>query len=156
MEKHPLAGYEMLLGIPYLRDEIPIVLAHQERWDGTGYPFALKGYQIPLGARLFAVADTFDALTSDRVYRRSATCEEARQVIAQEAGRQFDPAVVKAFMDVTVAEWEGIRSHVFEEVALRRLWLVERVRKSHAELLLNAPTRRPLSRLPGTGPLAGQ
>jgi HD-GYP domain-containing protein (c-di-GMP phosphodiesterase class II) len=156
MEKHPLAGYEMLLGIPYLHEEIPIVLAHQERWDGTGYPFSLKGYQIPLGARLFAVADTFDALTSDRVYRRSATCEEARQVIAQESGRQFDPVVVKAFLDVPVAEWEAIRSHVFEEVALRRLWLDERVRKSHAELLMNAPTRRPLSRLPGTGPLAGQ
>jgi HD-GYP domain-containing protein (c-di-GMP phosphodiesterase class II) len=153
MEKHPLAGYEMLLGIPYLREEIPVVLAHQERWDGTGYPFSLKGYQIPLGARLFAIADTFDALTSDRVYRRSSSCEEARQVIAQEAGRQFDPAAVKAFLDVPLEEWEAIRGHVFEEVALRRLWLDERVRKSHAELLLTTPSRRPLSRLPGTGPL---
>ena len=61
MEKHPVAGYEMLLGVPYLAKEIPIVLAHQEHWDGTGYPFGLVGDEIPLGARLFAIADTFDA-----------------------------------------------------------------------------------------------
>ena len=133
MERHPLAGYEMLLGIPYLQNEIPIVLAHQEHWDGGGYPFGLKGSAIPLGARLFAIADTFDALTSDRPYRLGRSCDEALLVIAEEAGRQFDPQAVEAFLAVPPAEWLAIRSRVFEEVDHRQNHQDERTRLSRAQ-----------------------
>jgi HD-GYP domain-containing protein (c-di-GMP phosphodiesterase class II) len=129
IEKHPQEGFEMLLGVPYLKDEIQIVLAHQERWDGSGYPFGLRGETIPLGARLFAVADTFDALTSDRPYRQSRPMAEAREIIATEAGVKFDPDVVAAFLAVPMAEWEQIRSQVEAEVAARRAWRAERLLK---------------------------
>jgi HD-GYP domain-containing protein (c-di-GMP phosphodiesterase class II) len=127
IEKHPQEGFEMLLGVPYLKDEIQIVLAHQERWDGSGYPFGLRGETIPLGARLFAVADTFDALTSDRPYRHSRPMAEAREIIATEAGVKFDPDVVAAFLAVPPEEWEQIRGAVEAEVAARRLWRAERL-----------------------------
>ncbi len=139
MEKHPLAGYEMLLGVPYLQREIPIVLSHQEHWDGTGYPFGLKGDQIPLGARLFAIADTFDALTSDRPYRLKVSCEEAIEVIAAEAGRQFDPVAVQAFLSIPLQEWNAIRSDVFAQVQSRRAWQDERVSESRSTMVLAAP-----------------
>ncbi len=135
IEKHPQAGYEMLLGIPYLSEEIKIVLAHQEKWDGTGYPLGLKGEAIPLGARLFMIADTFDALTSDRPYRKGKPYEVARQIIAEESGRQFDPMAVKAFLNVPPEEWLQIRGMVMEEVGKRRAHHAERVRKGHTGML---------------------
>ena len=130
IERHPQAGYEMLLGIPYLQEEIKIVLAHQEKWDGTGYPFGLKGDAIPLGARLFAIADTFDALTSDRPYRKGRPYEVARQIIAEESGRQFDPRAVEAFLAVPPEEWVQIRAFVMQEVSKRRAVHAERVRRT--------------------------
>jgi HD-GYP domain-containing protein (c-di-GMP phosphodiesterase class II) len=136
MEKHPVAGYEMLLGVPYLANEIPIVLAHQEHWDGTGYPFGLRGEEIPLGARLFAIADTFDALTSDRVYRRARPCEEALAVIRAEAGTQFDPQAVAAFLTVPAEEWDIIRARVFEAVRRRRAWQAERISAGRSQMQL--------------------
>jgi HD-GYP domain-containing protein (c-di-GMP phosphodiesterase class II) len=136
MEKHPLEGYEMLLGVPYLAKEIPIVLAHQEHWDGTGYPFGLAGDEIPLGARLFAIADTFDALTSDRVYRRGRSCEEALAIIGAEAGAQFDPQAVAAFLMVPAEEWDAIRASVFEAVRRRRAWQAERVSQGRSQMQL--------------------
>ncbi len=120
IEKHPQAGYEMLVGITYLQEEIKVVLAHQEKWDGSGYPFGLKGEAIPLGARLFAIADTFDALLSDRPYRKGRPYEVARDIIAAEAGRQFDPQAVAAFLAVPPEEWERIRREVMAYVAERR------------------------------------
>jgi HD-GYP domain-containing protein (c-di-GMP phosphodiesterase class II) len=120
IEKHPQAGYEMLMGISYLQEEIKIVLAHQEKWDGSGYPFGLRGEAIPLGARLFTIADTFDALLSDRPYRKGRPYEVARDIIAAEAGRQFDPEAVKAFLTVPPEEWEHIRAEVMAHVAQRR------------------------------------
>jgi HD-GYP domain-containing protein (c-di-GMP phosphodiesterase class II) len=134
IEKHPLAGYEMLLGVPYLAEEIPIVLAHQEHYDGTGYPFGLKGDEIPLGARLFAIADTFDALTSDRPYRHGRSCQEALIIIAQEAGRQFDPQAVAAFLAVPPQEWDTIRAEVIADVRQRRAWQAERVSQSRSQM----------------------
>src|SRR5664279_4173384 len=104
----------MLLGVPYLAKEIPIVLTHQEHWDGTGYPFGLAGDEIPLGARLFAIADTFDALTSDWPYRLGRSCEDALAVIAAGAGTQFDPVAVAAFLKVPSGEWDDIRARVYE------------------------------------------
>jgi putative nucleotidyltransferase with HDIG domain len=135
IEKHPQAGYEMLLGIPYLKEEIKIVLAHQEKWDGTGYPLGLNGETIPLGARLFAIADTFDALTSDRPYRRGLPYEEARRIIASEAGKQFDPRAVEAFLAVPPEEWQDIRRLVMEEVSQRRAIHAEKVRRGHTGML---------------------
>lgn len=129
IEKHPLKGYEMLLGIPHLREEIKIVLRHQEKWDGTGYPYGLKGEQIPLGARLFAIADTFDALTSDRPYRQGRPYEVARRIIQEEAGRQFDPQVVEAFLAVPPEEWTSIRAQVMDEVRQRRTLEAERAKQ---------------------------
>lgn len=131
MQMHPLAGYEMLFGIPSLKDELSIVLAHHERWDGAGYPFGLAGEAIPLSARLFTLSDTFDAVTSDRPYRSGRSCEEAIEVIASEKGRQFDPAAVAAFLAVPTKEWEAIRGGVLAEVAQRRASKVEEIRQSH-------------------------
>jgi putative nucleotidyltransferase with HDIG domain len=120
IEHHPQAGYNMLSGIPYLREEIQIVICHQEKWDGTGYPYGLRGEKIPIGARLFAVADTFDALTSDRPYRQGCPYEIARKIIEKESGRQFDPKVVDAFLAIPADEWMQIRAQVMEEITRRR------------------------------------
>lgn len=138
MRMHPLTGYEMLFGIPSLRDELSIVLAHHERWDGTGYPFGLAGEAIPLSARLFALSDTFDAVTSDRPYRRGRTCREAIEVIAGETGRQFDPAAVSAFLAVRIEEWEAIRGGVLAQVEQRRASKVDEVRESQARFQTSA------------------
>jgi HD-GYP domain-containing protein (c-di-GMP phosphodiesterase class II) len=126
----------MLLGVPYLAEEIPIVLAHQEHWDGTGYPFGLRGEEIPVGARLFAIADTFDALTSDRPYRLGRPCQDALEVIAAAAGTQFDPLAVAAFLAVPPDEWDTIRASVFEEVRRRRARQAEQVSQGRSQMQL--------------------
>jgi HD-GYP domain-containing protein (c-di-GMP phosphodiesterase class II) len=128
IERHPRVGYEMLLDIPYLRDEISIVLAHHEHWDGTGYPLGLAGEAIPLAARLFAVADAYDALTSDRPYRQGRRYDEARAIITAESGTQFDPAAVSAFLAVPAERWHAIREQVLREVAEREAEQRERAR----------------------------
>jgi putative nucleotidyltransferase with HDIG domain len=120
IERHPQAGYNMLAGIPYLREEIQIVICHQEKWDGTGYPYGLRGEEIPIGARLFAIADTFDALTSDRPYRHGTSYEVARRIIEEESGKQFAPQAVEAFLSIPEAEWARIRAQVLEEIKQRR------------------------------------
>lgn len=103
IKKHPIAGAEMIKDIPYLTHAIPIVRHHHERWDGKGYPDGLKGTTIPLSARIVAVADSFDAITIDRPYRKSRSLQEAYQEIMRMSGSQFDPEVVSAFQRV-VAE----------------------------------------------------
>jgi putative nucleotidyltransferase with HDIG domain len=109
MRKHPEIGHQILQSIGFLSKAAHIVLAHQERWDGGGYPRGLRGAQIPLGARIFAIADTLDAMTSDRPYRRGVSFEEARAEIARCSGTQFDPACVEAFLAVPVAELVELR-----------------------------------------------
>ena len=109
MRRHPELGYRLLSGIPFLREAAVIVLYHHEHWDGTGYPHGLKGEEIPLPARLFAVADALDAITSDRPYRPALSFEEARRRLTQGAGHQFDPGVVRAFLGVPVRRWQAIR-----------------------------------------------
>lgn len=99
MRQHPSFAYQMLSPIPYLRQAIEISYCHHEKWDGTGYPHGLKGEEIPLAARVFAVADVFDALTSDRPYRKAWTEEEAYSYIESHAGTHFDPQIVKVFLD---------------------------------------------------------
>lgn len=97
MRKHPDIGFNMIEPIPFLSVPATIVLSHQERWDGQGYPRNLKGHEIHIGARIFAVADTLDAMTSDRPYRRGTTFANAVAEITRCGGSQFDPEVVKAF-----------------------------------------------------------
>jgi len=98
MRKHPLYAYEMLSPIPYLRPALDIPYCHHERWDGTGYPRGLKGEQIPLAARIFAVVDVWDALRSDRPYRSGWPEEMVRTYIRERAGKLFDSQVVEAFL----------------------------------------------------------
>ena len=100
MKKHPLYANEMLSTIEYLKPALDIPLCHHERWDGTGYPQGLSGEDIPLGARIFAVVDVWDALQSDRPYRPAWTEEKAAQYIKEESGKHFDPRVVEAFFDL--------------------------------------------------------
>jgi len=116
MKRHPALGYEMLIGIAPLRPALDVVLAHHERWDGAGYPLGLRGEAIPLSARLFALADAFDAITSDRPYRNARHYAEARAVIHAESGKQFDPLIVQAFLAIPPHEWETIRHQVEREL----------------------------------------
>jgi diguanylate cyclase (GGDEF)-like protein/putative nucleotidyltransferase with HDIG domain len=109
MRRHPELGGRILSGINYLEDAARIVLSHHERWDGNGYPNGLKKEAIPLGARIFAVADTFDAITSDRPYRAARTYEIALSEIELGSGTQFDPKVVNAFLQISKDEWDQIR-----------------------------------------------
>ena len=97
MRKHSAMGYKILAQVPYLRPTAMIVLAHHERWDGDGYPRKLKGENIPLGSRIFAVCDTYDAIISDRPYRAGQTPEAAFAEILRCSGSQFDPGVLEAF-----------------------------------------------------------
>lgn len=105
VREHPVAGYRMIEDFGFLRAAAGIVLCHHERFDGRGYPAGLAGDGIPLGARIFALADTLDAMSSDRVYRRGRTFEEALREIEQDAGGQFDPAIVDVFLSVPVSAW---------------------------------------------------
>ncbi|MGE5377891.1 MAG: HD-GYP domain-containing protein, partial [Bacteroidota bacterium] len=100
MRKHPDLAFNMLNSIDYLRDALEIPYFHHERWDGSGYPQGLKGEQIPLAARIFAVADVWDALTSNRPYRPAWTREQARDYIREQSGMHFDPQVVELFLKV--------------------------------------------------------
>jgi putative nucleotidyltransferase with HDIG domain len=100
MQKHPEFAYEMLSSIQYLKPALPIPYLHHEKWDGTGYPLGLRGEQIPLEARIFAVVDVWDALRSDRPYRKAWTVEKTMEYIRSLAGSHFDPGVVDYFMGI--------------------------------------------------------
>ena len=98
MHRHPTFAFEMLSPISYLRQALDIPHSHHERWDGTGYPQGLKERQIPLAARIFAIVDVWDALRSDRPYRKAWSEEKALRHIKEQAGKYFDPQVVEAFL----------------------------------------------------------
>jgi len=113
MEQHTLLGEEILGGVALLQGAgLDIVRSHHERWDGTGYPDGMRGPETPLGARVFAVADALDAMTSDRPYRRALPWSEARAEIVAESGRQFDPVVVEAFHDTEPLLYAAFRETV--------------------------------------------
>jgi HD-GYP domain-containing protein (c-di-GMP phosphodiesterase class II) len=102
MRQHPVASDELLTPITYLRQALDIPFCHHEKWDGSGYPRGLVGDEIPLAARMFAVIDVWDALRSDRPYRRAWTPEAVRAYLVAQAGRHFDPAVVEMFLRLRV------------------------------------------------------
>jgi putative nucleotidyltransferase with HDIG domain len=112
MREHCARGYHMLRKIPYLRDAAEIVYSHQERFDGNGYPRGLKGEQIPVGARIFAIADTLDAITSDRPYRKARSFEEAREEIIRCSGTQFDPQILEIFLAMPTMLWFDLRNEI--------------------------------------------
>ncbi len=116
MREHCYHGYEILRKIPFLVEAAEIVYAHQERYDGTGYPRGLKGDQIPLGARMFSIADTLDAITSDRPYRQAQSLAAAREEIQRWSGRQFDPEVGHVFLEMPENIWGDLRKQVDAQI----------------------------------------
>ncbi len=121
MRKHCEIGYNMLIRIPFLRDAAEIVLAHQEFFDGSGYPRGLKGEQIPLGARIFTIADSLDAMISDRPYRRALPMSHAREEITRCAGSQFDPKIVDVFQSIPEEHWLELRENLGSPFRLAHL-----------------------------------
>src|SRR5882757_6980081 len=109
MKEHAWYGYKIVKNIPFLSEASEIVYSHQEKFDGSGYPRRLKGEEIPLGARIFSIADTFDAITSDRPYRPRQSDEAARKEIAAWSGRQFDPRIVEVFLSMPDNIWDELR-----------------------------------------------
>jgi len=126
MRTHPEKGHRIVAQIPGMEDAAEIVLSHEERFDGTGYPRGLRGQQIPFGARLFALIDTLDAMTSDRSYRKALSFDQARAEIVSMGGTQFDPVAVQAFLaeETTLREMVAAKcmqlhdSNIFGEKAL--------------------------------------
>jgi putative nucleotidyltransferase with HDIG domain len=116
MREHCYRGYQILRRIPFLSEAAEIVYAHQEKYDGTGYPRGLKGEEIPLGARIFSVADTLDAMTSNRPYRPAQPFSAARQEIENWKGRQFDPMVVRTFLEMPEHIWDDLRKGIDEQI----------------------------------------
>jgi HD-GYP domain-containing protein (c-di-GMP phosphodiesterase class II) len=108
IRRHPLAGAELLADCPMLSRALPVVRFHHERWDGTGYPQGLSGEAIPLSARIFAVCDALDSLTTDRPYRARMDFASACAEIARAARTQFDPDVVEAFLRIPESEWQRL------------------------------------------------
>ncbi len=125
MKRHPELGWALLQRVDYLRPASSIVLQHQERWDGSGYPAGLKANEIVVGARIFHVVDTLDAITSDRPYRKARPFADAHDEVIRCRSSQFDPRMVDAFLAVPREEWERIRLDV-ETVAVLSADLAER------------------------------
>jgi ribonuclease P protein subunit RPR2 len=112
MAQHPLIGADIIRGIEFLGEAANVVRSHHERWDGFGYPDGLAGEQIPLAARVFAVADVLDALTTDRPYRPASTLEVAREMIVAESGTHFDPNVIAAFSAMNDETFQRIAAEI--------------------------------------------
>jgi putative nucleotidyltransferase with HDIG domain len=112
MREHCTRGYHILRKIPFLSEAAEIVFAHQEKFDGSGYPNHLSGGEIPIGARIFAVADALDAITSDRPYRKARSFDVAREEILRCSGTQFDPAVVEVFLKIPNELWHELRTEI--------------------------------------------
>jgi putative nucleotidyltransferase with HDIG domain len=121
MRTHCEIGYNMVTRIPFLREAAEIVLSHQEYFDGTGYPRGLRGEEIPLGARIFAVADALDAMISDRPYRKALPISHAREEIQRCSGTQFDPKVVEVFIKMEPTLWNELRENIGTPYRLSQL-----------------------------------
>ena len=112
MREHCTRGFNILRKIPFLAEAAEIVFSHQEHYDGSGYPNGLKAGEIPIGARIFAVADTLDAITSDRPYRKASSFDAAREEILRCSGTQFDPSVVEIFLKIPNELWHELRAEI--------------------------------------------
>jgi HD-GYP domain-containing protein (c-di-GMP phosphodiesterase class II) len=112
MQQHPVTGSEIVREIDFLGAARDVIRSHHERWDGSGYPDGLAGEAIPVSARIFAVADTFDALTTERPYRHASPIAEARAMLEQSSGSHFDPDVIVAFRELADDEIEQIRTRI--------------------------------------------
>jgi len=121
MRSHCEIGYNVLTRIPFLRDAAEIVLAHQEYYDGTGYPNGLRGEQIPLGARIISVANAFDAMLSDWPYRNALAMSHVREEMQRCAGTQFDPKIVEVFLSIPEQNWLDIRENLGSPFRLAQL-----------------------------------
>jgi putative nucleotidyltransferase with HDIG domain len=117
MQEHCYKGYQIVKKIPFLANACDIIYSHQEKYDGTGYPRGLKGKEIPLGARIFSIADTLDAIMSDRPYRPRQPFSAARAEIEKWSGRQFDPEVVRVFLGMPESLWEGLRMDIDAQIS---------------------------------------
>ncbi len=129
MREHPAHGQQILRGIEFLEGAARVVAQHHEKWDGSGYPVGLRTEEIDLCARIFSVADAFDAMTSDRVYRRGKSYEDAARELDEWSGKQFDPVVVEAFHRVPKSDWEILhrqsllpKSDDFDVARMVQLW----------------------------------
>jgi response regulator RpfG family c-di-GMP phosphodiesterase len=122
IQRHSSIGYEMLRHNPLLTDAAEIVLTHHERYNGSGYPMGLRGEDIPLGARICAITDTFDALTSFRPYRTPMSFEEACRYINSERGRHFDPHIVDMFSALPASHWQEVQRMASSSKALATLF----------------------------------
>jgi HD-GYP domain-containing protein (c-di-GMP phosphodiesterase class II) len=118
MQEHAQIGFDVVKDIPFLADAAEIILMHHERYDGAGYPRGLKGDEIRRGAQIFAVADTLDAITSDRPYRRAGSYQSAREAITRGSGSQFDPRVVQVFLTIPEDTWPAIARNRMQIAAL--------------------------------------
>lgn len=112
MKRHAEIGYNLVKRIPFLADAAEIIWTHHERWDGSGYPRGLKGTDIPLGGRVFAIADTVDAMTSDRPYRSALSFEAAHEEIHRGSGSRYDSQVVNAFLACGIESWKALRHSI--------------------------------------------
>ena len=112
MEQHPVIGAQIVSGIEFMDEAVEVVRSHHERWDGRGYPDGLSGEGIPLAARVFAVADVLDALTTERPYRPASPLLDAREVIVADAGTHFDPSVIESFNSIEDQTFERIAAHI--------------------------------------------
>lgn len=124
MQSHVCVGFELVNRIALLKSAGDLICAHQERWDGSGYPNGLSGEVIPMDARIFAIADTLDAMTSDRPYRRALPLDVAVDEIRAYAGKQFDPFVVRAFLEVPRKRWGQIRDELAERYGNSALFVL--------------------------------
>ena len=104
IKKHPQIAADIIRPIQFMHDIIPLILYHHERWDGKGYPAGLKGEEIPIGARIIAISDVYQALTSNRPYRKAYSKKEAMNIIKKGAGTQFDPRIVDTFLKIVKKE----------------------------------------------------
>jgi putative nucleotidyltransferase with HDIG domain len=136
MREHPTHGQQILRGIKFLEGPARVVAQHHEKWDGSGYPLGLKAEEIDICARIFSVADAFDAITSDRVYRQGRPYEAASQELDEWANRQFDPKVVEAFHRVPKEDWDELRRRSLMRKPTESEW---QPLASAIESQLNAP-----------------
>ena len=148
MQRHVLIGYDLIKGIPFLAAASELILAHHERWDGSGYPRGLRGAEIPLSARIFGVSDTLDAITSDRPYRAALPLSAAREVIERGSGTLFDSVVADAFLNISQETWESVRIEAASKLTDSAAILSDRSSRLRSEFHTPIELQLPLSRMP--------